>query len=54
MPGCRFGARPEVDDGLLEEGDEDGLGVREVGHQVDLDTELALVVMMGLRAEIED
>lgn len=33
---------PEVDDGLLEEGDEDGLGVGEVGHQLDLHAEHAL------------
>jgi hypothetical protein len=34
---------PEVNDGLLEEGDEDGLGVRELGHQLDLDAQQALL-----------
>lgn len=32
----------EVDDGLLEEGDEDGLGVRELGHQLDLQAKQTL------------
>ncbi len=36
---------PEVDDGLLQEGDEDGLGVRELGHELDLDAEHALMTM---------
>lgn len=41
----------EVDNGLLEEGDEDRLGVRELGHQLDLQAQQALDITMIINME---